>query len=91
MNNQKTAYLGLPLPHPANPLEVDVLHLRDALVVLDEAFKKIETILASDDPSIVSFKGLLSEINNRVKISDFENTSSEISKMKFDHFIGVDI
>ncbi|UTY60405.1 hypothetical protein [Massilia sp. erpn] len=91
MITQKTTYLGLPLPHPDNPLGVDVLRLRDAFVALDEALKKIELILNSDNSSIVSFKDLLVEIDSKVKISDFENTSMIISKMKFDHLLGIDI
>lgn len=35
--DQRTANLGLPLPHPNNDLSHDVLRLRDALAAIDRA------------------------------------------------------
>ncbi len=37
--NDLTPHLRLPLPHPANDLQSDVLRLRDALTALDDAFE----------------------------------------------------
>lgn len=43
MKQETTAHLGLPLPHPNNCLEDDVLHLRAALQGMDAALHSINT------------------------------------------------
>ncbi len=49
MQNDLTPNLGLPLPHPGNELEDDVLRLRDALSSLDTAVGTLRALVSSDD------------------------------------------
>jgi hypothetical protein len=49
MINDVTPNLNLPLPHPANALEDDVLRLRSAFGTLDSKIAALDELLASDD------------------------------------------
>jgi hypothetical protein len=49
---QTTPHLGLPLPHPDNDLETDVVRLRDALTQVDGAVFSLRALVASDDVNL---------------------------------------
>jgi hypothetical protein len=49
---QTTPHLGLPLPHPDNDLETDVVRLRDALTQVDGAVFSLRSLVASDDVNL---------------------------------------
>lgn len=48
MTDDRTPYLGLPLPHPNNMLSEDVLRLRQALSGIDEALSSFDESLTTD-------------------------------------------
>lgn len=52
MIDQKTPNLQMPLPHPANALEDDVLRLRDALNQVDGLIFTMHELLASNDVNL---------------------------------------
>lgn len=60
--NETTPHLALPLPHPSNSLEDDVLRLRDAFSALDTKIQALDTLLASDDISLDSLQELVTAI-----------------------------
>jgi hypothetical protein len=49
MINQTTPHLQLPLPHPDNRLDDDVVRLRGALTALDGAIYALRGLVSSDD------------------------------------------
>lgn len=64
-----TPHLALPLPHPDNDLEVDVLRLRDAFSTLDSKLAAIDTLLESDDIDLDTVRELVAAIKaNRADI-----------------------
>lgn len=65
MQNDLTPNLGLPLPHPGNELEDDVLRLRDALSSLDTAVGALQTLVSSNDLNLDTVQ----EIVNLLKSS----------------------
>ena len=62
MQNDLTPNLGLPLPHPGNELEEDVLRLRDALSALDTAVGTLRALVSSDDLTLDSVQELVGAI-----------------------------
>ena len=65
MPNDLTPNLGLPLPHPGNDLETDVLRLRDALSSLDTVVGTLRALVASDDLNLDTAQ----EIVNVLKVA----------------------
>ncbi|GHU28690.1 hypothetical protein AGMMS50256_11590 [Betaproteobacteria bacterium] len=63
MIDNRTPKLHLPLPHPANALEEDVLRLRAAFGALDTKIAALEELTASEDLDLDT----LSEIVEAVK------------------------
>ena len=48
--DQRTAALGLPLPHPQNELQDDILRIRDALMAVDALIaKKADAAAVADE------------------------------------------
>lgn len=62
MHDDKTAHLALPLPHPDNRLEVDVLRLRAAFAVIDDRLAALTTALSADDESLSSVQEIISAL-----------------------------
>lgn len=60
--NETTAHLALPLPHPSNQLEDDVLRLRTTINGIDAKFALLDTLLASNDPSLDTLQELVTGI-----------------------------
>lgn len=89
MIDQVTKYLNLPLPHPENALNGDVLRLRDALFALDEAIGRIKDILKTDNGSLNSFEKMEKVIGQMAKASDLEEMNALILKIKTDYLIGM--
>ena len=68
---QTTPHLGLPLPHPDNDLEQDVVRLRQALSTIDYKFNALDQLLFSDDATLDQVQELVSAIkSNRTTIND---------------------
>lgn len=59
MIEETTTNLGLPLPHPSNSLEDDVLRLR-------EAFNAIDAVLSSDEPSLSTIQEIVDVLKDNV-------------------------
>lgn len=57
-----TPHLSLPLPHPDNLLQEDVLRIRDALTALDTKIAALDTLLNSDDLTLDSVQELVGAI-----------------------------
>lgn len=71
MINETTPHLGLPLPHPSNSLEDDVLRLRTAFGGIDTKFQALDTLLQSDDATLDQVQELVNAIKaNRGDILD---------------------
>lgn len=80
LHEEFTQHLNLPLPHPENELQDDVIRLRDALsgldIVLNQQFGEIEqkfgqldALLQSDDVSLDQVQELVAAIKaNRTSI-----------------------
>lgn len=62
--DDKTPYLGMPLPHPQNDGADDVLRLRAALLLMDAENKAIRTLLASNDIDMDTFQEVVNIIKN---------------------------
>lgn len=62
MTTQNTPHLGLPLPHPDNPLEEDIVRIRTAFTGLDRKIQAIDTMLSSDDINLDTLQELVSAI-----------------------------
>ncbi|MDR2164659.1 MAG: hypothetical protein LBO79_03320 [Zoogloeaceae bacterium] len=62
----QTPHLGLPLPHPANTLEADVLRIRAALGQLDAHLSNIDALLHVEDAEDLD---TLHEIVEAVKLA----------------------
>ena len=60
--DQLTPGKGLPLPHPDNGLEDDVLRLRQALTAIDSYIAAMEALLASNDPTLDTLQELVTSI-----------------------------
>lgn len=60
--DETTTHLALPLPHPSNSLEDDVLRLRTALNGIDTKLQALDTLLASDDISLDTLQELVTAI-----------------------------
>lgn len=69
--NETTTHLALPLPHPSNSLEDDVLRLRSALGGIDSKFQALDALLQSDDATLDQVQELVNAIKeNRGDILD---------------------
>lgn len=62
MHNDITPHLALPLPHPENDQEVDVLRIRDAFSGLDSKIAALDLLLASDDLTLDALQELVAAI-----------------------------
>lgn len=62
MLDERTPYLGLPLPHPTNRLDEDVLRLREALTELDRHAQALDELLESDDATMDTLQELVAAI-----------------------------
>jgi hypothetical protein len=62
MYDDKTPHLALPLPHPGNPLEVDVLRLRAALDLLDTRLFALDELLAVEDDSLDTVREIVEAV-----------------------------
>lgn len=62
MIDQKTSNLQLPLPHPGNELQDDILRLRDAFTAIDSKIAAIDLLLTSDDISLDTVQELVTAI-----------------------------
>jgi hypothetical protein len=60
ITNDTTPNLGLQLPHPSNSLEDDVLRLRSAINALD-------SLLASDDPSLNTVQTIVDGLKTNIE------------------------
>lgn len=60
--DETTSHLALPLPHPSNSLEDDVLRLRTALNGIDTKIQALDALLASDDISLDTLQELVTAI-----------------------------
>lgn len=60
--NDITPHLALPLPHPSNPLDVDVQRLRDVVSAIDAKFKGLDVLLTSDDVNLDQVQELVNAI-----------------------------
>lgn len=68
---QTTPHLGLPLPHPDNDLEQDVVRLRQSLSAIDHKFDSLDQLLFSDDATLDQVQELVNAIKaNRTTIND---------------------
>lgn len=71
VTNDTTTHLALPLPHPSNSLEDDVLRLRSALGGIDSKFQALDALLQSDDATLDQVQELVNAIKeNRGDILD---------------------
>lgn len=69
--NETTPHASIPLPHPSNSLEDDVLRLRDAFGAIDSKFQALDTLLQSDDATLDQVQELVNAIkDNRGDILD---------------------
>lgn len=69
MQNDFTPHQSLPLPHPDNDLEGDVIRLRNALSAIDAKFHAIDVLLSSDDVALDEIQELVDAIKaNRTDI-----------------------
>lgn len=60
--DDRSAHLGLPLPHPANDLADDVPRLRAALAAVDAKFAGLDALLQSDDVDLDQLQELVNAI-----------------------------
>lgn len=82
MINETTPYLGLPLPHPSNLLEDDVLRLRTAFGSIDTRFQALDTLLQSDDATLDQVQELVNAIKaNAGDILDLLMDKAEASDL----------
>ena len=70
--DDKSHALGLPLPHPGNKLEVDVLRIRDALNMIDEGLAN-----AADAQQVHEQIDALQELVNSVKASQITSINGK--------------
>lgn len=71
MYDDRTATLDLPLPHPENPLNLDVVRLRTAFGMLDARLAAIAALLASDDLTLDTVLEIVAAIKtNRADITE---------------------
>lgn len=71
MYDDRTATLALPLPHPENPLNLDVVRLRTAFGMLDARLAAIAALLASDDLTLDTVLEIVAAIKaNRADITE---------------------
>lgn len=69
--NETTPHTGIPLPHPSNSLEDDVLRLRSAFGAIDAKFQALDALLGSDDATLDQVQELVNAIkDNRSDILD---------------------
>jgi hypothetical protein len=64
MHDDKTTHLALPLPHPANTLELDVFRLRTALAQLDSHLHGIDAILHTEDVDLDTVAEIIEAVKN---------------------------
>lgn len=60
--DQKTPHLNLPLPHPDNLQEDDVVRIRAAFTGIDNKIQAIDSLLASDDINLDTLQELVTAI-----------------------------
>lgn len=60
--DQHTPHLNLPLPHPDNLQEDDVLRIRAAFTGIDNKIQAIDSLLASDDINLDTLQELVHAI-----------------------------
>lgn len=70
MVDELTPHAGLPLPHPSNSLEDDVLRLRDALMGVDAALQSIAGDKAATDDAIDAATAARQAITDRLDAID---------------------
>lgn len=71
MYDDRTSTLALPLPHPENPLNVDVVRLRTAFGLIDARLAAIAALLASDDLTLDTVLEIVAAIKaNRADITE---------------------
>jgi hypothetical protein len=64
MIDDKTPNLVLPLPHPLNSLDVDVLRLRTALYAIDTKIATLDDLLASDDTDLDTVREIVEAVKS---------------------------
>lgn len=62
MHDDKTAHLALPLPHPGNRIEVDVLRLRAAFAAIDDRLAALTTVLQTDGDSLANVQAIIAAV-----------------------------
>lgn len=79
---ETTPHAGLPLPHPSNTLEDDVVRLRAALTAIDTRFSQLDALLQSDDVSLDQVQELVSAIKaNRSDIASLLSVKADASAL----------
>lgn len=85
MADNRTAYLNLTLPDPINQLEEDVVRLISAFNGIDSKIASIDTLLASNDPSLNTVQEMVDAIKaNIAEIASINTSIFNLSATKAD-------
>lgn len=86
MQNDQTPGMGLPLPHPDNKLQDDVLRLRAALADVDTAYAAMQQAIAGKvsqqdyDAAISQMNGAIANLNTSVTFLSSSRVATVNSK-----------
>lgn len=103
MIDHKTPHLQLPLPHPDNDGEDDVLRLRSAFLTIDAKIKTIDALLASDDLNLDTLQevaqfaksivtdvgGVMSALAQKADNSNVAELAEKVRRMEINKFLGL--
>lgn len=80
MITQSTPYFAIPLPHPSNQLQEDIVRLRAALGNVDTVLHWAAGLLASNDPMLASIQNLADASKAlSARVGWFEPASSSVA------------
>ena len=87
MIDQRTAHAALPLPHPNNELQQDVLRLRQALELIDTRLANLDHKLQSDDTALDEWQELTQALQQQR--ASTQQTRAEFAQARLERLLGL--